>query len=356
MSYTPDDSSAQFFAEETWLAGAIITGAGYGIVMALFWLCFRNLWCRIKIKDASRSRNICFLVYICLMAVLGSLFLASNSKFTQLAFINHRDYPGGPSAYEQQMFSVGVDEIGNVSFTLANWLADSLLVWRCVIISRDTRTSSYWIVPAVVPCLMQLTSYVLGVFFLIQISSPSSSPYFNASKGINWTLPYLFISFAINIVVSILITFRLLLYRRRMIQDLGPGHATESASLAAMIVESASLYSTFSLLFLIPFALKSPVSNIFLQVLGEAQLIAPLLIIYRESQGKGWISSTSSATASTVTGNQAIRLGRFSDIQFASDIARGQSSHSTGVGAIHTLDEKEDAVEEVRREDVREVE
>ncbi|KIK77840.1 hypothetical protein PAXRUDRAFT_165600 [Paxillus rubicundulus Ve08.2h10] len=354
MSYTPDESSAQFFAEESWLAGAIITGAGYGIVLALFWLSFRNLWGRIKIRDVSRRRNICFLVYICVMAVLGSLFLASNSQFTQLAFINHRNFPGGPSAYEQQMFSVGVDEIGNVSFTLANWLADSLLVWRCLIISRDTVTFSYWIVPVVVPCLMQLTSYVLGVFFLIQISSPSSSPYFT-SKGINWTLPYLFISFAINIVVSILITYRLLLHRRRTIQDLGPGHATESASLAAMIVESASLYSTFSLLFLIPFALKSPVSNAFLQVLGEAQLIAPLLIIYRESQGKGWISSTSSATASTVTSNQAIRLGQFSDIRFAS---RGRSPYSTGVGAVHTLDEKEDAqaVEEVRRADVHEVE
>lgn len=132
MSYTPDESAAQLFAEQAWLAGALITGTGYGIVMALFWLCFRALWNRLKCKDPSRGRNLFFLLYVCAQFVFGSLFLASNSKFTQLAFINYRGFPGGPSAYEQQMFSIGVDEIGNVSYVLANWLADSLLVWPLV--------------------------------------------------------------------------------------------------------------------------------------------------------------------------------------------------------------------------------
>ena len=47
---------------------------------------------------------------------------------SQLAFINNRGYPGGPSVYEEQEFSIGVDEIGNVSYVLANWFADSMLV------------------------------------------------------------------------------------------------------------------------------------------------------------------------------------------------------------------------------------
>ena len=66
------------------------------------------------------------------MFVFGSLFLWSNSKFTQLAFINYRGYAGGPSQYEQEIFSVSVDEVANVSFVLANWVADSLLVWLLV--------------------------------------------------------------------------------------------------------------------------------------------------------------------------------------------------------------------------------
>ncbi|KAG8216215.1 hypothetical protein J3R82DRAFT_8248 [Butyriboletus roseoflavus] len=126
--------------------------------MSLFWLCFSALWNQLKRKDPSRGRNLFFLLYVCVQFVFGSLFLASNSKFTQLAFINFRGFPGGPSAYEQKMFSIGVDEISNVSYVLANWLADSLLVWRCVIIYRDFGVLSWRIVFAITG-LMQLASY-----------------------------------------------------------------------------------------------------------------------------------------------------------------------------------------------------
>lgn len=86
-------------------------------------------------------------------------------------------------------------------------------------------------------------------------------------------------SLAINVFITILVVIRLLVYRRRMIMVLGPGHASECTSIAAMLVESASVYSTFSLLFLIPFAMKSPISYTFLQVLGEAQVSTPDILL-----------------------------------------------------------------------------
>lgn len=165
-------------------------------------------------------------------------------------------------------------------------------VWRCVIIYRDFGALSGRIV-LVITGLMQLTSYgesrcylgyievilanvvlrvVLGIFFLLQVSSLSSSPYFNAGHPINWTSPYFFVSLAINIVVTLLIVIRLLLYRRTMVRLLGPGHATECTTVVAMLVESAAVYATFSLLFLIPFTMQNVVSYTFLQVLGEAQV------------------------------------------------------------------------------------
>ncbi|KAH7918947.1 hypothetical protein BV22DRAFT_1100026 [Leucogyrophana mollusca] len=320
MSYSPSETASQLYAEETWLQGALLTGVGYGIVLALFWLCFRTLWKRIKVKDANYRRNVFFLVYASVMFILGSLFMGSNCDFTQLAYINQRNFPGGPAAFEEQMFSIGADEIANVSFVLANWLADSLMVWRCILIYRDCGTSP-WIVVAF-PGLMLLASFVLGVLFLLQISSPASSPYQVTGTSINYTFPYLSLSLAINIVVTIMIVIRLLIFRRRMTRILGPGHITDHTSVAAMIVESASLYSLFSLMFLIPFAAKNPVSNTFLQTLGEAQFVAPLLIIYREAQGRGWLSSPSTMSSTTSKGSSnAIRLGRFSDIVFATQHA-----------------------------------
>lgn len=113
---------------------------------------------------------------------------------------------------------------------------------------------------------------VLGSFFLMQISSPKSSPYLNAGRSINWTVPYLCVSLIINIVMTTLIVIRLLLYRRTMVQLLGPGHAIECTTVVAMVIESAAVYTTVALLFLIPFLLQNPVSYTFVQVIGEAQV------------------------------------------------------------------------------------
>lgn len=117
-----------------------------------------------------------------------------------------------------------------------------------------------------------LSRTVLGSFLVLQLTSPQSSPYINAGQPINWTGPYLCVSLANNIILTCLIVVRLLLYRRTMAQLLGPGHVTECTTVVAMLVESAAVYSTFTLLFLIPFLMQSPISSAFLQVLGEAQV------------------------------------------------------------------------------------
>lgn len=62
------------------------------------------------------------------------------------------------------------------------------------------------------------------------------------------------------------------------------------------------------------------------------QLIAPLLIVYREAQGKGWISSGSSLASGPANGDRDIRIGRFTDMEFASGLSYSQSA------GTHTLD------------------
>jgi len=57
-----------------------------------------------------------------------------------------------------------------------------------------------------------------------------------------------------------------------MVELLGPGHAAECTTFVAMVIESAAVYTTFALLFLIPFLVNNPVSYTFLQVIGEAQV------------------------------------------------------------------------------------
>ena len=83
-------------------------------------------------------------------------------------------------------------------------------------------------------------------------------------------------SLSLNILVTIMIVARLLVYRAKTNRALGRNHGSQYTSLAAMLVESAALYSSFSLLFLIPFAIASPtsdaVSQLFIQSLSPVQV------------------------------------------------------------------------------------
>ena len=60
--------------------------------------------------------------------------------------------------------------------------------------------------------------------------------------------------------------------------------------------------------------------------------------------GKGWISSASSVASTTANGDYDIHIGRFTDIQFASDV-----SYPTGVCTLE-LASKDDSSERVGTE------
>lgn len=89
--------------------------------------------------------------------------------------------------------------------------------------------------------------------------------------------PYISVSLAINVCICGLTVVRLLYHRACISKALGPGYGTLYASFAAMIVESAAVYSIGSLLYLVAYAVNSPLANAFLQTLGVAQ-VSPLLL------------------------------------------------------------------------------
>jgi hypothetical protein len=94
----------------------------------------------------------------------------------------------------------------------------------------------------------------------------------SGANTINFTGPYFWMSLSLNITMTVAICARLLFYRRRISSVFGPNHGTQYTSVAAMVVESAALYSAFALLFLIPFALNDPLQNAFIQLMGEIQV------------------------------------------------------------------------------------
>lgn len=303
-SWTPDESSDVLLAEKGWLQGAVVSSIAYGIGVTLFFMCFYLLTRQITRKNY--KKNLPLLIYISIDFILGTIFMATLADFTQLAFIQYRNYPGGPSEFENNMFGIPVDMLGNVCGVLMMALSDALVVWRCMVIYKGCMVP-VWII-MVFPCLMLAGSIALGILWLLQLTS--NSPFFT-STNINYTVPYLSLSLALNIIITIVIVLRLLTYRHRISKVLGSGYGTQYTSIAAMIVESAALYSAFSLALLILFLSNNPFSAAFIELLPQIQIIATLLIVFRVAQGKGWSEDTMSRVMTSKPSVQAIRMGDF---------------------------------------------
>lgn len=93
---------------------------------------------------------------------------------------------------------------------------------------------------------------------------------------INFTQPYFWTSFALNITMTGLIIGRLFVYRMRIGRVMGGKYGRQYTSIASMIVESALLYTGFQLAFIVPFGLSTPTQTIFLQPLSQVQ-VSPLV-------------------------------------------------------------------------------
>ncbi|KAH9478938.1 hypothetical protein JR316_0009401 [Psilocybe cubensis] len=291
-SWRPQEDAATILNERTWLAGIILSAVAYGIVFTLFMMSF------VQLIRTTNKRNLAsklpLIIYISLIFILGTLIIGSGSKMTQLSFIDYRNIPGGPATFEEVEFSIPVDEVANVAYVLANWFADGMVVYRCMVIYRGCRFSPYLVMG--IPAIAYLGSVTTGILWLTQISA--TSPW--VAGSINFTAPYFWLSLALNMTMTIAICARLLVFRRRMVKVLGGRHGSHYTSIAAMLVESAAIYSVFSLCFLVPFALNHPIQNTFIQMLGEVQIIAPLLITYRVAYGKAWTDKT---TKQLLSGN-----------------------------------------------------
>ncbi|KZT08019.1 uncharacterized protein LAESUDRAFT_698085 [Laetiporus sulphureus 93-53] len=307
--WAPYEDAATILAEETWLQGALLSNIVYGVELTLFAICFALL-----VKQVNRldyERPVAFLTFITVIFILGTFFMGANDKFTQLAFVENRNYPGGPSKYENDMFWIPVDELGNVSFVIGNWLMDGLLVWRCMVIHSSLHRPVLYSI-MFLPCLMLLASVALGTVFLVQTSR--SSPF----GAVNFTLAYFCMTLALNVVVTIFIVIRILAFRQRIKKVLGADHVSEYVNVAAILVESASLFSAFMILFIVPTALNSPVAQAFIGAVGQIQTVSSFLIVFRVATGKGWTEDTSTKVMTNASSG-GIRLQKISSLRFASE-------------------------------------
>ena len=143
-------------------------------------------------------------------------------------------------------------------------------------------------------------SPAMGLMTLYKTSRPDSSLF--SGITVSFGLPYFTISVALNVLLTVIIAWRLLLHSRNFEKLVGSTSAITSLcrSIVTMLIESSALYAIVSLCFIVPYAMSNYVSAIFLPMLSRVQIIAPLLIIRRVATRRALTASKMASGASSV--------------------------------------------------------
>ncbi|KAJ8489310.1 hypothetical protein ONZ45_g13630 [Pleurotus djamor] len=283
--YPPPESSNDILLEETFVAGDFICGVGYGIQIILFITCAIFLWRQRKAVGSAKY----LLAYIIILMCIETIFQVVQARTVQEIYVDNREYPGGPWIYFLNTQSLPINVVFIACLFVLTFLSDLLVLWRCWVIWLASGTAIAYVVVAF-PALVLVASFIMGTLWTLQSSQPGLS--FYSALPMAYGTSYFTISLGVNVIMTILISVRLFIYRYKLRNTLGEEHLKNYVSLHIIIVESAALYSVFALLFLITYAINHPTNQVFLSFATVSQQIAGYLIIYRVAQGRAFKKDT----------------------------------------------------------------
>ncbi|TFY78128.1 hypothetical protein EWM64_g5886 [Hericium alpestre] len=274
-------TSPETVLERSFYIGIVLGCILYGLEL---YIVFRSIYYLLTRRTSGRQHVPFYVVYSVIMLLLMTIGMATDSVLGQLMWIEHRDVPGGPPAYLQESLTTWWQTLGSTADLASNILGDGLLLYRCYMVWG----SRLWIVAF--PLLVYLGSFVMSIFTIIESISPGS----NIVKGatISFEVPYMALSVGLNVIVTFLISSRLLMMRRQIIKAMAPELANTYTNIIAIIVESAAPLTVFGILAIIFLQRESPVLYTFVQLWGAVCVISPQFIILRVAMGEAWSRET----------------------------------------------------------------
>lgn len=194
---------------------------------------------------------------------------------------------------------------------------------------------------AIVPIILYIFSIIMSCIFLAEVTGAGAS--FFSTSTVNFALGYWAGSIATTMLLTGFIVGKLLYIRSQLRGALGAEFDRRSpyVTISAMLVESACLYSACALAFIILFARNDPFQNIFLPILGQVQIIAPLLIVLRVAQGRCFTQKSLYQTTTLAFSSRPSRAPV--SVQFQMDVVRSGSDPSTAITSEIAADVHKDS-------------
>ncbi|KAJ3575015.1 hypothetical protein NP233_g1380 [Leucocoprinus birnbaumii] len=265
------------YTEQAWFAGIILATMIYTAE-----LMFYAATCIVLLRSRNpfnQRRNTFFILSISLIFTLSTIYLLLMLVFAEKAF------------FESRLIPV-LSTTATLVMIVKGWLCEMINAWRSIVIYQGCRVPS-WVVN-LVPCLLSLLVVAVGVVSLVEQLPLTTGTAGSTGAVTPKLLPYMFlvISLAVNILITILVVSRLLFYRSRINRILGRAQGTQYTSLAAIVVESAFVYSSVAILVIVLVTLPNAgrCGETFILILSPVQGISTILIIFRVAKGKAWSS------------------------------------------------------------------
>ncbi|KAF8890187.1 hypothetical protein BD779DRAFT_291721 [Infundibulicybe gibba] len=289
--FKPLDTASEVTFERYYLAANFTSGVGYGAQAVLYLICTHYLWGQRK----ARRNNKFMLAYITLLFLISTVVQVAWAHRTQLVFIEHRDFPGGPWAYYKVSDGEAPGIVSRSAGMVLMFLSDILMVWRCWVVWYSvSRRAAYAV--AFLPAL--ILAALLATFVPCSLMIHPNTPFAGAHTTA-WVISWYTLMLSVNVLATGFILTRLIMHRLAM-RTIASPHAGEFTSLISMLIESAAFYSMVGVGYLIVTGVRSPVREPFMDAMISMQQISAYLIIARLAHGRGWQTDTASVPSKLV--------------------------------------------------------
>ncbi|KAG1730968.1 uncharacterized protein EDB91DRAFT_1059118 [Suillus paluster] len=268
------------------------------VAIGVFFLLTVQTWIAVMQQPQYGSKNRRMLLfYIFITFALGTVSFAANVKYTEMVWIDLRDAPGGPAALIENSLNYRINVLAMFTGHIQEWFMQALLLHRCFVIWNWARCV---MIPMVT---LYIAMIALSICSIIQAST--GVVYYS----INVIVAYLCIEVGLSVIYTILVANRLLAMRRLMKRVMAQHDTSAYDTVVLMVIESAVLYSTFAMIFIVAFALHlQSVSTLCFLCINSIQGIAQIFIILRVARGLAVTHEWSSLVACSTHDYSMLRV------------------------------------------------
>ncbi|GLB39394.1 hypothetical protein LshimejAT787_0605560 [Lyophyllum shimeji] len=288
MSEAPSSVPADLQAERSCFHGTLIATLAYGALLMLYTQLTQVLLSRPK-----RGKMYWAIVaYSSVLFCLATIAIAGMLKYTELSFIDNRNYPGGPLVYWRGHLTNKIHVMGQTSVTLVPWIGDVIMLYRLYVIWNSNRLI------VVLPALLYVARVAMSIPLLVSQTRPEDSWW--ATKSQLYAVTFYSLCVSLNIFVTVAISLRIYLIREKVGTIMGKLHASFYTGFVTIVVESGAFFTIWALVYVILMSRESVAGDTFLLPYTHVLGITRMLIILRMAQDRAWSKELVTATASGV--------------------------------------------------------